>query len=296
MTDLSSEREVLRGHAAMLLFALAISGSFSIGDIAAPHIHPAALTAMRFIVAALVVGVMCASTMRKSHALQPWRYLIVGGLLAIYFILMFEGLLRTDPVSISAIFTLTPIMSAVFGYILLRQITTSVMMISLLLAGAGALWVVFRADVNALLQLKFGRGEQLYFIGCAMHALYTPLSRMFNRGEPLPVFTFGCICGGLLVTVIYGADEIVNTDWLALPAIAWVTVLYLGIVTTAFTVFLVQYATLRLTSAKLMAYGYLVPVFVILWEGLLGHGWVALKVVPGVLAILLALVVLRYQK
>jgi drug/metabolite transporter (DMT)-like permease len=169
-------------------------------------------------------------------------------------------------------------------------------MISLLLAGAGALWVVFRADVDALLRLQFGRGEQLYFFGCAMHALYAPMGRLLNRGEPLPVFTFGCICGGLLVTVIYGADAIVKTDWLALPAIAWVAVLYLGVVTTAGTVYLVQYATLRLTSAKLMAYGYLVPVFVILWEGLLGHGWVALKVVPGVIAILLALVVLRYQK
>src|SRR3546814_17779080 len=35
MTDPSSRRETLRGHAAMLLFAVLISGSFSLGHMAA---------------------------------------------------------------------------------------------------------------------------------------------------------------------------------------------------------------------------------------------------------------------
>lgn len=279
----------------MFLFAAAISVSFSLGDLAAPYIDPAALTAVRFIVAALVVGVVAAPTIKVGHMVKPWRYLAVGGLLAGYFILMFEALRLTDPVSSSAIFTLTPIMSAVFGYLLLRQVTTPLVGISLLLAGAGAIWVVFRADIDAILGLKFGTGEQLFLIGCAMHALYAPVGRLYNRGEPLLVYTLFAICGGLLVTVAYGFAAIVATDWTVLPPVVWVAVLYLGVCTTAGTVFLVQFATLRLTSAKLMAYGYLVPVFVIIWEGLAGHGWVAWKVVPGVIAIVLALMVLRYQ-
>ena len=106
------------------------------------------------------------------------------------------------------------------------------------------------------------------------------------------VYAFGCICGGLVVTLLYGARPIIATDWLALPAIAWIAAVYLGIFATAVTVFLVQYATLRLPSAKVMAYGYLVPAFVILWEGLIGHGWVQAIVFPGVIAILTALLVL----
>ena len=42
---------------------------------------------------------------------------ILGGLLAGYFILMFEALRLTDPVSTGAVFTLTPIMSAGFGWL-----------------------------------------------------------------------------------------------------------------------------------------------------------------------------------
>lgn len=291
-----NRRETFLGHAAMLLFAATISMSFTLGDLAAPHIKPAALTALRFIIAAVVIGVVAASQLKLKHIHSPWRYLAVGGLLAGYFVLMFEALELTDPVSTSAIFTLTPIMSAVFGYWLLRQVTTPVIGLSLLLAGSGAIWVIFRGDVSAMLGLRLGPGEQIFLLGCAIHALYAPVGRLFNRGEPILVYSFCSICGGLILTLVYGFGEIVRTDWGSLPAVAWVAALYLGICATAGTVFLVQFATLRLTSAKLMAYGYLVPVFVILWEGLLGHGWVALKVVPGVVVILLALVVVRYQR
>jgi drug/metabolite transporter (DMT)-like permease len=46
---------------------------------------------------------------------------VLGGLFAVYFVTMFEGLKTAPPVSASAVFTLTPIMSALFGWVLLRQ-------------------------------------------------------------------------------------------------------------------------------------------------------------------------------
>lgn len=276
----------------MTLFAAVISVSFTLGHLAAPSIDPAALTATRFLIAALVLGVAVHRKIRRQHLLRAWRYLVVGGLLAVYFILMFEALKITDPVSTSAVFTLTPLMSALFGFLLMRQISSYVVLFSLILAAIGAIWVIFRGDVEAILGLRFGRGEQVFFIGCAAHALYTPMGRLLNRGEPLLVYTFASICGGLIVTSCYGLPAIMQTQWQQLPPVAWYAMFYLGLFATAGTVYLVQYATLRLPSGKVMAYGYLVPVFVILWEGLLGHGWVALIVIPGVMAILLALVIL----
>ncbi|MEM1385397.1 MAG: DMT family transporter [Pseudomonadota bacterium] len=282
----------LRGHGAMVLFALLISGSFTLGDMAAPHIDPAALTALRFLIAALVVGAVVWPRIRPAHLRAAWRYPILGGLMAAYFILMFEALRLTDPVSTGALFTLTPLMSAGFGWLLLRQITTPLTALSLLAAGLGALWVIFRADLGALLRLGLGPGEILFLIGCGCHALYTPLARLWKRGVPLPVYTLAVVLGGLAVTLAYGAGRLAATDWAALPPIAWATALYLGVVTTAVTFFLVQFATLRLPAGKVMAYGYLVPSFVILWEGLLGHGWVAGQVWLGVLGTALPLLLL----
>jgi drug/metabolite transporter (DMT)-like permease len=289
---MSERSESLRGHAAMLLFALVISGSFTLGDRAAPWIEPAALTAARFLVGAAIIGALAAPLMRREHFRAAWRYPAVGGLLAGYFILMFEALRLTDPISTGAVFTLTPVMSAAFGWLLMRQVTTPLMALSLALAAAGAVWVIFRADLEAILGLRVGTGERIFFVGCAMHALYAPLGRMLNRGEPVLVYTFGGICGGLLVTLAWGWRDVLATDWPGLPPIAWGAILYLAVFATATTFFLVQYATLRLPSAKVMAYGYLVPSFVILWEGLLGQGWVAPPVWLGVVATIAALAIL----
>lgn len=292
MQSSTLKAQALQGHAAMLVFAAAISVSFSLGDLAAPHIEPAALTAARFGLAALIMGALAASSLKRQHLKALWRYPVLGGLLGLYFILMFEALRVTDPVSTGAVFTLTPMMSAVFGWLLMRQITTPVMAVSLTLAGIGAVWVIFRADIDALLGLRVGLGERIFFIGCATHALYTPMGRLLHRGEPLVVYAFLGICGGLFVTGVYGAGDILATDWTALPAIAWAAVFYLAIMATALTFFLLQFATLRLPSAKVMAYGYLVPVFVILWEGLLGHGWIAAPVWLGVGAVIAGLLIL----
>lgn len=288
----SERREALRGHAAMLCFAALISVSFTLGDLAAPHIDPGALTVARFALAAVVMGVLAARMMRPVHLTGLWRYPVLGGLMAAYFVLMFEALRITDPVSTGAVFTLTPIMSAFFGYLLLRQVTTPVMAVSLILAGAGSVWVIFRADLQAILGLQIGLGEQLFLVGCAAHAFYTPLVRLTRRSEPVVVYTFGTMVGGFLITAVFAAPSIIATDWLALPTIAWAGVVYLGIVTTALTALLVQYAALRLPSAKVMAYGYLVPNFVIVEEGLLGHGWVAAPVWFGVAATITALLIL----
>ncbi|MEX2518864.1 MAG: DMT family transporter [Paracoccaceae bacterium] len=276
----------------MLLFAALVSVSFSLGGRAAPYIDPSALTAARFLLAGVVIGGLAASRMKRAHFRASWRYLALGGLISGYFILMFEALRITDPVSTGAVFTLTPVMSAGFGWLLMRQQVTGRMALSLALASVGAVWVIFRADVDAILGLRLGRGEALFFIGCALHALYTPLGRMLNRGEPLLVYTFGSIVGGLIVTGIYGARPLMETEWSALPPIVWAALFYLALGATAITFFLIQFATLRLPSAKVMAYGYLIPCFVILWEGLFGGSWVAAPVWLGVAATVGALLLL----
>jgi hypothetical protein len=54
-------------------------------------------------------------------------------------------------------------------------------------------------------------------------------------------------------------------------------------------VVLLQFATLRLPSAKVMAYTYLVPSWVIIWEIALGNGAPGMLVLGGVGLTMLAL-------
>lgn len=282
------------GHLAMLLFSVLVAGSFSLGGLAAPFIDPVALNAVRFALAAVAVGIVCALTVgiksRDLHA--PWRYAILGGVFAIYFVLMFEGLKTANPVSTSAVFTLTPIMAAGFGWLLLRQMTTPMMALGLAIGGCGALWVIFRADLEALLAFDLGRGEMVFFWGCVAHAVYTPLVRKLNRGEPALTFTFLMLSAGCLLLWIYGWPAIWNTPWSELPAVVYITILYTSIFASSVTFFLLQFSTMRLPSAKVMAYTYLIPSWVILWEIALGNPAPTVYVLGGVALTILALLVL----
>jgi drug/metabolite transporter (DMT)-like permease len=252
----------------MLTFSALVAGSFSLGALAAPHVDPAAFSALRFLLAGLLVGAATLATtgLPRSALVAPWRYLVLGGLLAAYFVLMFEGLKTAQPVSAAAVFTLTPVLAAGFGWLTLRQRLTGRMAIALAIGAFGALWVIFRADLSAFLALRIGPGEVTYFWGCVAHALYAPMVRKLNRGEPAVVFTFGMMVAGTALLTLWAWPAIRATDWAALPAIVWITLAYVAVAASAMTFVLLQYATLRLPAAKVMAYTYLVPSWVILWE------------------------------
>jgi drug/metabolite transporter (DMT)-like permease len=275
----------------MLGFSALVAGSFSLGHLATPFIAPEALTAARFVLSALLVGLAANLTIGipRSALRAAWRYGVLGGLMGIYFVLMFEGLKTASAVSTAAVFTMTPLMSAGFGWVLMRQRLTARMTMALALGAAGALWVIFRADVAALLAWNVGRGEQVFFVGCVAHALYTPLVRRLNRGEAALVFATGTMVGGALTVGLWGWRDVMATDWTALPVIVWVCLLYISVAATGTTFVLIQFASLRLPAAKVMAYTYLVPSWVILWELTLGKGGPPLAVLGGVALTVLAL-------
>ena len=281
-------------HGAMLLFSALVAGSFSLGHMIANEITPAALTALRFVIAAMILGVLVWRTcgVSRDDLAALWRYLLLGGLMGAYFILMFEGLKTASAVSVSAVFTLTPALSAVFGYILLSQLVTSRIVVALGIGVVGALWVIFRADFNLILALDIGRGEGIYFLGCIAHAIYTPLVRKLNRGQSPVVLTFGTILGALVLALVYGFGDLIAMDYEGLRPIVWVTLIYLGVLASALSFLLIQYSTLHLPSSKVMAYTYLTPSWVILWELALRHPLPPLMVWLGVVATILALCLL----
>jgi len=290
--------EAAKGHVAMILFAALVSGSFSLGGMAAPYLDPGAFNAVRFLIASVAMGLLAWSSggMAARHFTSaPWRYVLLGATMALYFVTMFEALQITSPVSTGAVFTLTPVMSAVFGYLLLRQVTTPFNAMALAIGGAGAIWVIFGGDLDAILGFEIGAGEKLFFFGAVAHSLYAPLVRKLNGGEPVVSFAFGTIAAAMALIALWAGRDLVRTEWAAMPAIVWITILYTAIGATTLSFLCIQFASLRLPSMKVMAYTYLTPSFVILWEAALGHGWAAGTVWLGAAASAIGLALLAWR-
>lgn len=286
--------EKLRAHLAMMLFAALIAGSFSLGGIATQYADPTAIQALRYFFNMCLLGGLYLIFVRKPIRLppQPARYLAFGGLMGIYMLTMFIALEFTNPVSTGAVFTLMPLISAGFALVLLRQRTRSGVLLSLVIAAIGSVWVIFRGDVDALLRFDVGRGEMIYFIGVLCHAMYVPVIRLLDRKDHPLLFGFWQSVVIFLMLFAIAAPELWEIDYASLPAIVWITIAYLTIATTALTVFLLQYASMRLPAPKVLAYGYLTPSYIIVYEGLLGHGWAAAPIFLGALVTAGGLVVM----
>lgn len=284
----------LKAHLAMFLFALLIAGSFSLGGLAATRMPGFAVNLVRYAVATgamAAFGIWYLKT-RPHFPAAPWRFLLLGGLMAIYMSTMFKALEFTSPVSTGAVFTLMPLISAGFAWLFMRQVTRPAVLTSLLIAAAGAVWVIFRGDIDAIMSFDVGAGEMIFFVGVVCHAAYAPLIRKLNRGEQPFEFAFWGVAATFLWLILPGAPAIQEADLTGLPWIVWFAIAYLAIVTTVITFLLLQFASMRLPAPKVLAYGYLTPSFIIVLEGLIGHGWVHVSVVAGALVTACGLLVM----
>ncbi len=277
--------EKLKGHLAMLLFAVLIAGSFSFGGLAARYMEAEPLMLWRYILTIAVMAALAFGVFRvpATPPKEAWRFLLLGGLIAVYMLTMFMALEFTSPVATGAVFTLMPLLSAAFALPILGQRTRPGVLAGLVIAAAGAVWVIFRGDIDAILSFDVGAGEMIFFVGVVGHALYVPLIRRFDRGEPAVAFGFWVTVGATLWLVPPGIKALLAVDFSALPFAVYAAVTYLAVVTTAGTFLLLQYASMRLPASKVLGYGYLTPSFIILLEGLLGHGWASLPVLAGAL-------------
>ncbi len=280
----------------MFVFSALVAGSFALGAGIANDISPTSLNIIRFAIAAGVLAGLAGWRELRGVFTQPgqWRFLILGGCLALYFILMFEGLKIANPVSMAAVFTLTPFLSGLFGAALLGQRLSTVSWAAILLGGIGALWVIFQGDLSRFLALEFGTGEAIFLVGVISHAIYTPLVRRLNRGAaPLP-FSALTTVGALLVVALYGGADLFEMDFGSMPMRVWWVTLYLAVCASAITFFLLQFAALHLNSANVMAYTYLVPIWVIFWQLGLGEGLPSPQIWGGVVLTICAMLFLLY--
>jgi len=284
-----------QAHLAMLLFALLVSTSFTVGAAITDALDPVALTFLRFIVAAAIFGFLLSirETWHLPGARDFARYGIIGLLLVIFFVTMFEALRLSSSISLSAVFTLVPLMTALVSRLILKQRPSLVLMVGLLVAALGALWVIFEGSIDDLVGFSVETGEIVFFVGCVAYSIYSPAVRKLHRGESIMALTFWTIVASTTILAVYGFDVITQTRWDLVPGSVYAGIVYLGIATTAVSFFLIKFASMHLPAAKVMAYTYLIPALVVAQLAILGAAWPPLTVMAGIGVITIAMLVLQ---
>lgn len=283
-------------HLLMVTSATLVSTSFTVGEAIAGDLDPAVLTLLRF----LLASVLLAPVIHLRYGLRPnWsligRSALISCCLVLFFWCMFWALRYTSALNTSVIFTLVPSISGVFATFLVGERLSRPQFLALGFGLAGALWVIFRGDIQILLAMAWNRGDLIFLFGCFFMALYTPLVKLLYRGESMLLMTFWVLVTGSVWLLIFGANKLQAVDWGAVRPMVWWALLYLAVFTTVITFFLTQYCTPHLGAIRAMAYSYLYPGLVLLIDLGLGKGLPPLKALPGIGIVLLAMVVLQYS-
>jgi drug/metabolite transporter (DMT)-like permease len=275
----------------MVALGLLVSTSYSVGALLAPTIAPIPLTFMRFVLASGVFAVVMVAS-RTPFTLDRglvFRAGVVGLIFVAFFVSMFKALETVTPLSTGAIFALVPLLSAAIGWLVLGRRLSPAALLLLVVAGLGAVWVVFGGSLARLRALALGHGELVYFLGCIAYAAYPTFLQKTARGDPPVRLTFLSFLAAVVLLLLWDAPGILATRWTELAGWQWLGLIWLAAVPTSITFYLLQYASLRLTPAKVMAYTYLTPAGVMVIESLLGHGLPGLSVMAGIAVTLAAL-------
>ena len=281
-------------HLLLLLMILLASTSFPVGAMITHALSPEILMFLRFFVAAamflpFLINKKGAFPNRKSLI----GYLILSLPLVIFFWCMFESLRYTSVLNTGAIYTVVPAITAIFAFIINRELTNKMRSFGLVLGTMGALWIVFRGSIESLLTLNLNYGDLIFFIGCIFLGLYNPLVKKFYRGEPMEIMTFWVLFLGSACLLLLSGKTILEVKWYAIESKVYWGILYLSLFSTLITFFILQYGVVRIGATKVGAYGFLTPLFVIIMSLILGMENFDPVIVPGMAMVLGALFLIQ---
>ncbi len=279
----------------MLLTASLVSTSFTVGKAIADGLDPTVLTLIRFFGAAIFFF----PYVQKKHGIHRpslfalIRYGLISLALVGFFILMFLSLQYTTALNTGVIFTLVPGIAGVYSMILLGERLGFHRLVALILAMIGAVWVLFHGDLDKLLAMQLNQGDLIFFCGCLLMALYTPLVKLFYRGEPMAVMTLWILITGCGWLLLISGPKLMTVPWMSIESTVLIGVLYLAIFCTIITFFLSQWVTLHLGPTRVMAYSYLYPPLILFIDWCFGHGLPPVRTLPGVILIALTMIIVQ---
>ena len=285
-------------HALMLLNILLIASSFPVGAAITHALPPAVMMSLRFMFAALLFApyVLIRNGVKFPSFKNTTHYIIISIPLVAFFWCMFESLRYTSLLNTGALFTLVPTITAVFATILNRDIISRTRALGLLAGTLGAIWIVFRGDVNALVNLSLNYGDIVFFIGCLALGLYNVLIKRLYQNEPMELLTFWVLFWGSVWLTVISWQDMGQINWRGVALNVYAGIAYLSVFTTLITFFLMQFGIVRIGATKASAYNFIIPVFVILLGIISRMEHFSPVTVPGILLIVVAMVLIQRDK
>jgi len=215
----------------LALTILMWSGNAIVARAIRADVPPITLSMLRWFGAAMLIAPFAARTLARDGARlrAGWKslaFLCLFGVLG-YNALLYAGLQWTTATNAMLMSALIPGLVLLIGWAALGVREPAARIAGITLSVAGALYTVFRGDLDAALNLHLGRGEVLLIFGCVSWALYT-VGLRFAPKVHAASFLFVTFIGAaiILLPIAIVTGEIGEVNWnpRSLAGIAYVAV------------------------------------------------------------------------
>lgn len=291
--------QIFKAHLLVLLATFLVAGSFISSAKLSGVIDSISLTLFRFFVASLFLAPIIflkKSYREKIFSTMP-RAMIISFFYSLYFISFFKALETTTALNAGTIYTLVPLITAVFCVFIFKDKISFYQMILYFIGIIGTCIVVFKGNLELFLSFSLNHGDFIFLFATVFMALYSiSLKFLHKKDDELLVLVFTTLFGGCIWMFI--ALEIFNIplEWEKIEGNLIFYMVYLIIGATLTTVYLYQKASIIIGPKKLMAYIYLNPVAVALLMFIFEGKVVNFEVLFGILISTFATIVLLKQK
>jgi len=248
----------------LMFWVSLMASSFIISAELVQHASPLVSTGLRFVIASLIMLPLVARQLKPYANLKAIsRYGLISLFLVLFFIGLFESLKTTTALNTAAIYTLVPLISVVIAWFTLGSRSSVISLTGFVLGSAGAAWVLLASRGQ---NLQLHSGDLICLLACISLALHVVLIKRWGSLMPVSVGAFWILfCGSLmLVPLMFVGDQLSQVSWTNLAF--WQPLLYLTLMTTVVTTLLQQFLVRHLGPKKLLAFTYLVPSLVLVWQ------------------------------
>ena len=291
--------QTLKAHFLVLLATFLVAGSFIASAKLSGVIDSISLTLFRFFLASLCLApiVIFNKKFREKILFVMPRAMIISLFYSLYFISFFKALETTTALNAGTLYTLVPLITAVFCVFIFKDKISFYQMILYFIGIIGTSIVVFKGNLELFLSFSLNYGDFIFLFATVFMALYSiSLKFLYKKDDVLVVTVFTTLLGGCLWMFLALQIFDVPMQWEKLQGDLIFYMAYLVIGATLITVYLYQKSSIILGPKKLMAYIYLNPAAVAILMYIFEGKVVNLGVLFGIIISTFATIVLLKQK
>ena len=285
----------IKAHFLLLIATFLVAGSFIASQKLSGVIDPISLTLCRFVFASIILAPFIFVNVKYRNKVLSTlpRGMIIGFFYSLYFIGLFKALESTTALNTGTLFTLVPLLTAIFAIFLLKQKFGLVQFITYFVGILGTCIVVFKGNLQLFLKFELNEGDIIFLFAIISMSLYSISTKFVHKkGDELIVLVFTTLLSGIIWMSIALLVMDIPLQWGKISGNLVYYMLYLIIGATIFTVYLYQQASINLGPKKVMAYVYINPACIALLMFITHGETIGLKVLIGILISSIATIIL----